>query len=62
MYFPARSQTNAADSALQHVLNTFFGGEMEGALAAHLSKRESLSPEKLNRLEKLIEEARKAGH
>ena len=61
VYFPARSQTRAGESALEHVLNTFFGGEIEGALASHLSKKESVNPAKLERLQRLIDDARKQG-
>ena len=61
VYFPARSQTSAGASALQHVLDTFFGGALDEALAAHLSRKKSLSEEELQRVQGLIEKARKEG-
>jgi predicted transcriptional regulator len=59
VYSPARSQSTAGVKALQHVLDTFFGGAMDEALAAHLSRKEPVGAERLERLEKLIAEARK---
>ena len=61
VYSPARSRAIAGVKALQHVLDTFFGGAMDEALAAHLSREESVAAERLERLEKLIEETRKKG-
>jgi predicted transcriptional regulator len=61
VYSPARSQATAGVKALQHVLDTFFGGAMDKALAAHLSRKEPVTAERLERLKKLIEETRKKG-
>ena len=61
VYSPARSQKKAGAKALQHVLDTFFGGAVDEALAAHLSKSGSVEEEQLERLQELIEEARKKG-
>jgi hypothetical protein len=44
------------------VLETFFGGSLEEALAAHLhSRKDEVSPEERNRLIALIEQAQKEG-
>ena len=61
VYSPTQSRRRAGVSALRHVLDTFFGGAMEDALAAHLAQKETLTTEQLNRLEQLIEQARKDG-
>ena len=60
-YLPAQSKSRAGLSALQHVLDTFFSGAVDQALAAHLASKESASPEQLARMRKLIEQARKEG-
>ena len=62
VYSPTRSKSRAGDSALQHVLDTFFDGEMEEALASFLTRREAVSPDKLQRLRKLIDDAREKGN
>lgn len=62
VYSPTRSKSRAGDSALQHVLDTFFDGEMEEALASYLTRREAVSPDKLQRLRKLIDDAREKGN
>lgn len=61
VYFPSRSQTKAGASALQHVLDTFFGGSFNEALAAHLSQRKKLDREELQEAQKMIADARKEG-
>jgi predicted transcriptional regulator len=61
VYFPTQSRRRAGVSALRHVLDTFFGGAVEDALAAHLAQKETLTTDQLNRLEQLIEQARKDG-
>lgn len=57
-YSPKQSRERAGVSALKHVLETFFGGQVDQALAAHLSSKEEISPAELKRLQKLIREAR----
>lgn len=61
VYSPRQSRESAGKKALQHVLDTFFGGAVDEALAAHLSGRKPVSTEQLTRLKSLIEDARKEG-
>ncbi len=57
----APAQT-ARRSALKHVLKTFFGGSVEGAMAALLDLEESkLSGEERARIKQLIEQADQEG-
>ncbi|HZZ74098.1 MAG TPA: BlaI/MecI/CopY family transcriptional regulator [Pirellulales bacterium] len=60
VYLAKQSRRRAGIQALRHVVNTFFGGAVEDALAAHLAQPESLSVEQLARLEALILQARQA--
>lgn len=60
VYQPTRPRGSAGRSALQGVLQTFFDGSLEKAVAAHLSDPTAeLSHEELKRLARLIREARK---
>jgi predicted transcriptional regulator len=59
VYLPAQSKAKAGRNALRHVVDTFFGGALDEALAAHLTSKESLSEDQLARIEKLIDQARK---
>ncbi len=60
VYTPVRERRNAGQSALKTVLQTFFDGSLEQAVAAHLSDPdESPTVEELRRLASLIREARK---
>jgi len=60
IYLPVVGADAARRSALRHVLDTFFEGSAAGAMAALLGgDGGSLSKEELDRLEKLIESARK---
>jgi predicted transcriptional regulator len=61
VYLPVQSKARAGLNALQGVLDTFFGGALDEALAAHLVKKENLSDEQLNRMQALIDRARKEG-
>ncbi|MBL8854966.1 MAG: BlaI/MecI/CopY family transcriptional regulator [Planctomycetaceae bacterium] len=62
VYAPKEAKTKAGRSAFQRVLETFFGGSLEEALAAHLhASRESISDEERARLISLIENAREEG-
>lgn len=62
IYSPRQSRGKAGRSALQNVLETFFGGSLEEALAAHLhSRKDGISPEEHERLIELIEQARREG-
>jgi predicted transcriptional regulator len=42
VYRPAQSKVKAGESALQHVLDTFFGGALDEALAAHFSRKKTI--------------------
>lgn len=62
LYRPSRPRGAAGRSALRRVLDTFFEGSMEHALAAHLTDSNSdLTPDELKRLAALITKARKSG-
>lgn len=62
VYRPSRPRGAAGRSALRRVLDTFFEGSMEHALAAHLTDSTSdLTPDELKRLAALINKARKTG-
>lgn len=62
IYLPRETRTKAGRSALQRVLETFFGGSLEEALAVHLdSRKDGMSDEERERLIELIELARKEG-
>ncbi len=62
VYLPRESKGKAGRSAFQRVLETFFGGSLEEALAAHLhSRRDAISEEERARLIDLIEQAKKEG-
>ena len=59
VYMPRQSKKSAGVKALRHVLDTFFGGGVGDALAAHLSTKDSIPPEQLEKLQELIQEAKK---
>jgi predicted transcriptional regulator len=62
IYAPKQTKDQAGRSALTRVLETFFGGSLEDALAAHfLSRKEAVSKEERDRLVSLISKARKEG-
>jgi len=62
VYRPARSRRRVGPPALQRVVDTFFGGSLGNAVAAHLAQRgDDISDEELQRLAELISEARKKG-
>jgi BlaI family transcriptional regulator, penicillinase repressor len=62
VYVPTKPRQQAAKSALRRVLQTFFGGSLEQAVAAHLADDEShLEKDELTRLAKLIQQAKKEG-
>ena len=62
VFFPRVSRQRASVSALRHVLNTFFDGSAVAAATALVDGSASkLSTEELDRLEALIEKARKEG-
>jgi predicted transcriptional regulator len=61
VYLPKQSRRRAGTSALQHVLDTFFNGAFDEALAAHLGSSETVSEEQLKSMQKLIKQARQEG-
>jgi predicted transcriptional regulator len=62
VYLPTLKREAARKSALRHVVSTFFGGSVEQAVSALLSlKAADLSQEELDRISRLVEEAKKEG-
>lgn len=61
VYSPTQTKQRAGKKALQHVLDTFFGGAVDEALAAHFAGREAVTQKQLARLNTLIQQARKEG-
>src|SRR5688572_20859296 len=56
VYRPTRPRTQAGKSAIRRVIDTFFGGSLEQALAAHLSAPATrLTKEEVRRLSQLIQ-------
>ena len=59
IYAPKQSKKRVGTRAFKHLLNTFFSGSVEDALAAHLGERETdLTDEQLQRMIELIENAK----
>lgn len=62
IYMPVMEREKASRSAVRHLVDTFFSGSAEKAVAALLDEFASkLSKEQLERLARLIEKARKEG-
>ena len=62
IYFPRQTKDKAGRRAFEQVLETFFGGSLEEALAAHLhSRKDQVPADELARLIALIEQAQKEG-
>jgi len=62
VYSPTQSHKTASQSALQHLMKTFFQSSIADTLAAAIDlKTDNLSDEELNRLESMIAKARKEG-
>ena len=62
IYRPAAERVQAAQSALAQVIRTFFGGSVEQAVATLVADADTqLSDAELDRLARLIEQARAAG-
>ena len=62
IYRPAAERSQAAHSALDQVVRTFFGGSIEQAVATLVSDSDTrLSDDELDRLAGLIEQAREGG-
>ncbi len=63
VFMPTMRRDQAKRSALRHLVRTFFDGSAEEAVAALLdSKSSKLSEPELDRLQKLIDKARKGGN
>ena len=61
-YSPTVSAQRARSSAMRHVLKTFFGGSVEGAVASLLELEETkLTPAERARIKALIDEASEEG-
>jgi predicted transcriptional regulator len=62
IYRPTNARNRAGRSAMSRVLDTFYEGSLERAVAAMLESRDSkLTGEEIERLSKLIDQARKEG-
>jgi predicted transcriptional regulator len=62
VYVPTVARENAKQSAMRHMLRTFFDGSAEQAISALLGdKTANLSDAELDRLAHLIDQARKSG-
>ena len=62
VYLPVQPRQTAAHSALAQVVQTFFGGSIEETVTTLLTDRDTrLSEEELDRLSRLIEQAREEG-
>jgi predicted transcriptional regulator len=63
IYAPRQAKAKAGRRAFEKVIETFFGGSLVEALAAHLhSRKDQLSDDERERLIALIEQAQREGH
>lgn len=62
VYTPTVNREKARNSALDHLLSTFFEGSVASVVATLLEKsKDNMTPEELDRLSKVIEAARREG-
>jgi predicted transcriptional regulator len=62
IYQPTMPARKAGPSAMRRVVETFFGGSLRQAVAAHLAQKDTdISDEELRRLAGLIRQARSKG-
>lgn len=61
VFLPTTPREQAGETALRGMIQTFFGGSPENAVAALLDLDDELDAEALERLAERIEEARKEG-
>lgn len=61
IYRPTVARGTARQSALRHMVRTFFDGSPERAAAALLAMSDSLSPAEVKRLTRLIDAAKAEG-
>ena len=59
LYRPASKVEKTSRSALKNVLATFFSGQPDSVVAALLDVSDDVTPETLDRMQKLIDAARK---
>ncbi|MFA9480004.1 BlaI/MecI/CopY family transcriptional regulator [Phycisphaerales bacterium AB-hyl4] len=60
VYRPKTRRSRVGQSALQNVIQTFFDGSLEKAVGAHLATHKAkLSTDELDRLQAMIDEARR---
>jgi predicted transcriptional regulator len=63
VYLPTRPRGEAGRSAIRRVVETFFGGSLEGAVAALLdADADKLTEAEIARLKALIDQPAKEGH
>ena len=63
IFTPIKPRSRAGQSAIVHVVKTFFGGSLEQAVAAYVSNpKAKISAEELDRLECLIRDVRERGN
>jgi len=61
VYLPVVARDKARQSALRHMLATFFDNSTEQAISALLNLKGAMARDKLDRLAALIEEAKRKG-
>jgi predicted transcriptional regulator len=62
VYLPVVARDSARRSALRHMVATFFGGSVEETVAALLDlSAANLSPQDLDRISDMVEQAKKEG-
>ncbi len=62
VYAPTQSKARAGLHAWRQMLNTFFNGAVDEALAAHFTRKDaSLTDEQATRMQKLIDQAKREG-
>jgi predicted transcriptional regulator len=62
VYLPTVARDNAKRSALRHMIRTFFDGSTEQAISALLDDASTkMSDSELDRLARMIDEARRSG-
>lgn len=61
LYKPTLNRDKARQSALDHLLTTFFDGSAANVVATLIERSDDLGSEELDRIARLIEAARKEG-
>jgi BlaI family transcriptional regulator, penicillinase repressor len=60
VYLPSTPREDAGTSLLSHVIGTFFGGSPSRAMAALIGRDEPLAEAELERIARLVEDARRS--